>query len=101
MDKELKAKWVEALRSGEYEQADGVLKCDTGYCCLGVLREVAGPDSMREDDHELLLHREDADRIGIDYAMQKRLSHMNDGWQKGEIRKHSFAEIADYIEANL
>lgn len=43
MNQEIKQKWVEALRSGEYEQGDGrlvsVIK-ETGkpkYCCLGVL----------------------------------------------------------------
>jgi hypothetical protein len=30
-----------ALRSGEYPQASGCLRQDSGYCCLGVLTEVA------------------------------------------------------------
>jgi hypothetical protein len=29
-------KWVEALRSGEYTQTQGVLRDESGYCCLGV-----------------------------------------------------------------
>ena len=33
-------KWVEALRSGDYEQTTGWLKCETGYCCLGVACEL-------------------------------------------------------------
>jgi len=37
MNPEIKAKWVAALRSGEYAQAQGHLKDETGYCCLGVL----------------------------------------------------------------
>ena len=43
MDPELKAKWVAALRSGEYKQGRDVLhnnKSNT-YCCLGVLCRVA------------------------------------------------------------
>lgn len=28
--------WVEALRSGNYAQARGVLKSANGFCCLGV-----------------------------------------------------------------
>lgn len=46
MDNKVKALWLEALRSGEYDQAKGTLKEDqedgsVGYCCLGVLCEVA------------------------------------------------------------
>ncbi len=32
--------WVDALRSGEYQQARSALKTDEGYCCLGVACEV-------------------------------------------------------------
>jgi hypothetical protein len=40
--KDLFTKWLAALRSGEYKQAAGVLKNSEGYCCLGVLCEIAG-----------------------------------------------------------
>lgn len=33
--------WVEALRSGEYRQCQNLLSDGTGFCCLGVLCEVA------------------------------------------------------------
>jgi hypothetical protein len=38
----IKTAWVEALRSGKYEQATGALyKPESdGYCCLGVLQKV-------------------------------------------------------------
>jgi DNA-directed RNA polymerase subunit N (RpoN/RPB10) len=56
MDKELKAKWVAALRSGEYQQGYATLY-DSGidrYCCLGVLISVAdvfdGPLQLMEAD---------------------------------------------------
>lgn len=41
MDADVKGKWLEALRSGEYEQTTGALRSTNGYCCLGVLCEVA------------------------------------------------------------
>lgn len=45
MDQEIKAQWVEALRSGEYHQGTGRLHHISGgqslYCCLGVLCELA------------------------------------------------------------
>jgi hypothetical protein len=45
--KELRSQWLEALRSGDYEQGSKVLrnKSYTGkyeYCCLGVLCEITG-----------------------------------------------------------
>ena len=39
MNPEVKAKWTEALRSGDYEQGMGALK-HKGYCCLGVLGDL-------------------------------------------------------------
>ena len=42
MNQEIKKKWVEALLSGKYKQGFGALCWQGKYCCLGVLREVAG-----------------------------------------------------------
>lgn len=33
-------RWVAALRSGKYGQAEGSLRKDDGYCCLGVLTDL-------------------------------------------------------------
>lgn len=45
MNPDVKTKWLAALRSGEYEQTDGMLLKVTGerkqHCCLGVLCELA------------------------------------------------------------
>lgn len=40
MNKEIKKLWVDALKSGEYEQTVGILKDEDGYCCLGVLCDI-------------------------------------------------------------
>ena len=40
MVKEVKEKWINALRSGEYEQGKGKLRKDNNYCCLGVLCDI-------------------------------------------------------------
>ncbi len=37
MNPEVKKSWVDALRSGDYEQGRGGLRIDDDYCCLGVL----------------------------------------------------------------
>ncbi len=38
--------WVAALESGEYEQDQGQLRTDGGFCCLGVLCEVAKEEGI-------------------------------------------------------
>ena len=49
MKSELKAKWLEALRSGKYRQKKKALRTDLGFCCLGVLVDVAegGSDTSK------------------------------------------------------
>ena len=43
MNPDVKARWVAALRSGEYGQCQGRLADGKGgYCCLGVLAKVEG-----------------------------------------------------------
>jgi hypothetical protein len=40
MNPEIKEKWINALRSEEYQQTQDNLKTDEGYCCLGVLCDI-------------------------------------------------------------
>jgi hypothetical protein len=40
MNKELKARWVAALRSGKYAQGQGYLRVGDNFCCLGVLCDI-------------------------------------------------------------
>lgn len=42
MNPEVKAKWVEALRSGRYRQCRSYLRADDAFCCLGVLCDISG-----------------------------------------------------------
>lgn len=44
MNKEVARKWVEALRSGEYEQTQLRLRRGDSYCCLGVLCDLYRKD---------------------------------------------------------
>lgn len=53
MNQEIKARWVEALRSGEYAQTQGSLQRvvakpgrAAGFCCLGVLCDIAVQDGV-------------------------------------------------------
>lgn len=105
MNTELKQKWVNALRSGDYIQDNGQLKTKKGHCCLGVLAEVAGLTIkeggiclLADDDPENLKSNEIypvlGDIIGVKGACN-RLYLMNDSEHK------TFKEIADYIDTNF
>jgi hypothetical protein len=43
---ENRAKWVAALRSGQYQQGKEWLQNDAGYCCLGVACDLAVVDGV-------------------------------------------------------
>lgn len=123
MNPDVKAQWVAALRSGEYEQAHGYLKVvdeggGVGYCCLGVLCELmpgvertiktrAGSSIPGYFGDHSYLPPEVREWAGLAQAdplvsvslgeesRRFRLSDLNDEEQ------YSFAEIADVIEAQL
>jgi hypothetical protein len=107
MDKKLKAKWVKALRSGEYKQGGGYLFSDGKYCCLGVLLHIEHPDhSYLEDSYAGSLPDSFQVQCGITPAQEDQLARMNDGKKlvAGSCvpgRKYGFVAIASYIEAHL
>lgn len=41
MNENIKTLWLEALRSGDYQQGKSVLQGDGKFCCLGVLCDLA------------------------------------------------------------
>ncbi len=46
MDQDIKKRWTDALRSGNYDQTKNWLADSEGYCCLGVLCEIAVQDGV-------------------------------------------------------
>lgn len=48
MKPEIRDRWVEALESGDYPQTASFLCNEDGYCCLGVLSELAAEDGVIE-----------------------------------------------------
>ena len=53
MNQEIKEKWIQALKSGEYEQCQGFLriintKGELEYCCLGVLCDIYAKENNIE-----------------------------------------------------
>lgn len=56
MKTEIKTKWLEALRSGDYKQAKGALvkQAEDGsksYCCLGVLCDLAKAEGVVREEN--------------------------------------------------
>jgi hypothetical protein len=114
MDPDIKAKWVEALRSGKYKQARMALETSRGYCCLGVLCRAVGAEFQEFDDdgryydsvpvldginladgNNEELSRSFLRRAGLREEDQIRLVEMNDS------ENASFLKIAEYIEKRL
>jgi hypothetical protein len=105
MDAELKAKWLEALRSGKYDQTSGQLRDGNCFCCLGVLCDIFNPKGWDgaewiygegpDESHETgVLPRSFRVRCAIEGDIEARLIEMNDDGVP-------FSRIADYIEAKL
>lgn len=88
MTKDLKQKWVDALRSGEYKQCQLSLKKDNKYCCLGVLACVSDPnfDFNSVDSYSVIR------KLGMTD------NQMQNFWTMNDSDELSFDEIADYIE---
>lgn len=111
MKPDVKARWVEALRSGRYTQARGALRdAAGGHCCLGVLADIAGIDwstqTKAEPYGDVFFVGLEGDRLyercGLGPSSKPaQLARMNDGVEPGRDAPASFAEIADWIEANL
>lgn len=55
MNPEIKRKWLEALRSGEYNQGSGALRKNGKFCCLGVLCDLhskeTGTNWIRNEEY--------------------------------------------------
>lgn len=120
MPKELKEKWITALRSGNYGQAKQVMYdkwlSEDGkpfMCCLGVLEHICGtPVEDMEDSDNIVFPKDvetprspeefliDATPVG-EHPIAHILAWMNDGYEHKAIKRHSFAEIADWIDENL
>ncbi len=101
MNPEIKAKWVAALRSGQYQQGAEYLENDGRYCCLGVLCEVAPGVAEPGGYGDEVLSEGSLARLGLTNQEQHKLTELNDARDEEGNLENPFPKIADYIEANL
>lgn len=130
MPRELRDKWVQALRSGEYRQDTKALMQqpifdEPGYCCLGILCMVSGLGVLKpgcftyrnpeydhstggtqwDDDDVVLLPEVELQDEELDDTLRKTFGLSNDNHgrliEMNDYEKKSFAEIADWIEDNI
>jgi hypothetical protein len=86
----IKSKWVKALRSGRYKQANSVLlDRDGAYCCLGVLAKIQGVPK-EELFCKMTSNLPQGKNAGLRRTSRDLLARMND---EGK----TFKEIAAYI----
>src|SRR4051812_5428940 len=119
-----RAKLVEALRSGKYEQGQGQLRLTQGaahrplYCCLGVACDISGLGDWAANDeyaipdgHANRLHLPNAVREWLGFASENGVLDEDEYILDEQNRRHSllsnandsgatFATIANAIEAD-
>lgn len=89
MDHDMKKRWVDALRSGEYEQGYENYYKDDKYCPLGILVKLQGCPLRDFENPPRHFFME------LSFYVWSRIIHLNDG------DKLTFDQIADWIEINL
>lgn len=122
MNKKIAARWVNALRSGDFTQTIEYLQDDGGYCCLGVLCELAvksgaipKPNEPNEDFLKGQIRRYGVGESIEDQVLPRQvmlwagISSSGGKFENSEgafdltelnDNGNSFEEIADIIEAN-
>lgn len=118
MNKEIKAKWLEALRSGKYKQGQAALNRNGEFCCLGILCDVMEVPEMGVSDavegaivygigndySVAFLPDYVADEAGLEpTGLIKREDFYNDDICLADLndKGSTFEEIADIIEKYL
>jgi hypothetical protein len=117
MDKELKQKWIDALRSGEYQQGKKRLCTEDGrYCCLGVLQMVADgvTEPYTQESGGVLPSQEWTNAHPVEFynnvgnpsrfpAFRIELDERYnvDVWELNDVYEFTFSQIADLIEKQV
>ena len=106
MNPQIKQKWVDALRSGEYQQGQYCLRTDNGFCCLGVLCDLYGKENNVEWNGDMfqdmvvvlpLFVVEWSGIVNSNPYVNDEISTLGELNDKGS----TFEQIADVIEKQL
>ncbi len=128
MNEEIKAKWINALRAGNYQQGMGGLKRSTKgggaeFCCLGVLCEIAVqegiiPPAVSGKEMGYPINEDNPKGVRYYYGKDRATGHppkevvewagmcsnptssMNMLIYLNDTEGYTFKQIADWIEAN-
>jgi hypothetical protein len=114
MNVEIGKKWINSLRSGEYEQGMGALRINDKYCCLGVLCDLYSKEHnvpWKKDIEEgvylfnkctAYLPKKVKTWAGMkSFAGLLSSREMTSLTYLNDVHKMSFEEIADLIEKNI
>lgn len=104
MQKQLRDKWVEALRSGKYVQGHSQLRTEVGFCCIGVLCDVINPSDWRRHGlSNMWIYGTTALNMPTAVAGFAKLTSDAENYLTilNDRERKSFPEIADYIEQNV
>jgi hypothetical protein len=108
MNKKLKQRWVDALRSGDYPQTQCELTNGAGFCCLGVLCDIVDDTKWIDSEDgvvsydfgnnmcsEFPSHVWLVEVVNLPHYQAQALATFNDDDGYG------FNDIADWIEDNV
>lgn len=113
MNQEIKEKWVDALRSGNYKQGKSKLRnADNTFCCLGVLCDVVNPKPWQQYSDNSWSYQSNVEILPSDLYLAagitctgdlKKLVHVGSTTyltlaQMNDSGNFSFQQIADIIE---
>lgn len=106
MNAEIKAKWIEALRSGKYEQGRGRLRSeDNKYCCLGVLCDLIDPGKWVKHEGSDYSYGAGEHATGIPREGDVEVAQVPSNWIGTLASRNDFGanfhQIAHIIEENL
>ena len=94
-------KWVKALRSGEYAQTTGTLVDRDGFCCLGVLCDIAKKENvveLHDYQNRVSLPYKVMEWSGIRNSQGERKGRRKDLADLNDFHNYSFKKIANVIE---
>ena len=110
MNQEIKKKWVDALRSGDYDQTKGCLQDNNGFCCLGVLSDIHSKETKtnweKRRGTNSIYYIEKYGTLPTEVIEWSGLKDYSPMTSKGSLvslndQGKEFPEIADIIESEL